>query len=1246
VKRRLLIALAILLLPLLLVTWLTTTESGLHWLYQRAEAYLPVALEMEQLSGQLTGPITITGLHWQQDGVRVQARQLTLDWRPAALLGTSIHIDRLQVQGLELELPEGASRQAPPQAFNPPTLHLPWRMHLEGVQLDDIQLRQGTRSLQLQQVRLDASTLLSRIDINTLAIRGDGFSLDISGDLRARGRYAHDLDTRWQAQLPSGQLLKGQGSFSGDLQKTRVKQRLSEALQLSLEGTLRDLTGDLRWQAQVDVSAFDTARLVSDWPALAGTLKARGEGDLHTASVSGTLQASHQQTGPLSAEFRLQRQADNQLQIDQLTLRASRSDTRLDASGSWQAGDDGGQLALKLDWQNLRWPITATPQADNWFSSARGKGSIEGTLQAYRIELTTDSPWPQLPPSSWYARAQGNLNGMHFDELRISALDGEALVNGQLDWSPQLSWQAEASLKGIDPASLWPAWPGRLDARLTSRGGISQGQLFGDADISRLSGRLRGQPVSLSSHLGWQNNGLDIHRLNARSGTARVSASGRLGDTLDLDWRIAADNLAHLYPQATGRLQASGQLTGPRQTPRINATINAQALGLQDSHVGSIDGRLLIDLAAWQQFDIRLAATALKFGDQTLQSLDINGNSEQLQLSAAREAETASLQLRGDASGDGWQGHVQRATFNSRSFGNWQLNRPAALSIEPQRLQLQALCWRNEQQAELCASLQRDNHDWQSRLQIKRLPLLLLGPWLPPDVQLEGVADGRAELHLQAPDRLSGDLQLSLPAGAISYPLLQGERGRWQYREGSLSLKADEQGAFGKVRLAMRNGDQLNLEVALPAAQLLSLNPEQQPLRASAQLRIHDLALIQALLPEVQKLQGEIGVELSAGGTLAQPRLDGQVHLLKGSLQVPRLGLQVDQLSLLGYMNNSRILKLEMTARSGDGTLTLKGQTQLDPQAGWPTRISIQGDNFEAASIPEARVLISPDLQLRLQHRDINISGTVHIPYAKLQPRDITTATRVSDDAVIVGGEQAEEAKWAITTRIRLTLGERVNFYGFGFEGRLGGNLLLEDTPGQLTSATGEITIVEGRYRAYGQRLDVENGRLLYTGGPLANPGLDLRAVRQVNNVTAGIHVRGSLNQPKLELFSIPAMGETDTLSYLVLGRPMETASGEEGALMAKAALALGLSGGDRLARLLGDRFGLDEVRVESSESGDQASLVMGRYLSPKLYVSYGVGLIEAINTFTVRYQISDKWQLKAESGEAQGADLLYTIER
>ena len=431
----------------------------------------------------------------------------------------------------------------------------------------------------------------------------------------------------------------------------------------------------------------------------------------------------------------------------------------------------------------------------------------------------------------------------------------------------------------------------------------------------------------------------------------------------------------------------------------------------------------------------------------------------------------------------------------------------------------------------------------------------------------------------------------------------------------------------------------------LPGADLLTLDAQTQSLLGDARINVSDLGMVEAIVPEVQQFKGAVVLNLKAAGTLARPRLSGEARIDNASLQVPRLGLTIEQINFHALTDGFESLQLSLQAKSAGGTLAIEGKTILDRAAGWPTKITIKGDRFEASRIPEARVLVSPDLTVVIEHHNIVTSGSVTIPYAKLQPTDVSTAAQVSSDVVISGGDQVAEEKWAMTTRVRLILGEQVTVFGFGFEGRLDGSLLLEDEPGQLTRATGEINIPQGRYRAYGQRLDVEQGRLLYTGGPLTNPGLNLRAVRRVDSVTAGIRVKGSLDQPQLELFSNPAMGQTDTLSYLVLGRPMETASGEEGQVVAKAALALGLSGGDRLARLLGDRFGLDEMRVEAGPN-DEASLVVGRYLSPRLYVSYGVGLIEAVNTFSLRYKITDKWQLKAESGEAQGADLLYTIER
>ena len=1244
-KRSRLIILLLLLLPVIGLGWLLATESGLQWAYRQAQPYLPQTLGIEQISGSLAGPMTLGDVRFSQDGVQVKAETIIVNLKLSALFAANIDLSQLYIKSLDIVLPETQApdpAQVPTDNITLPDISLPWLTVIRQAEVDGFKLTQDEQHYSLQNIKLSASTLFSQIDIKQLDVLADAFSFKLSGKLKAEKRYKHNLKIDWQTTLPSSAVLKGSGQLKGDILATQLSQKLSGALQLSLDGKINNLLDQPSWQVSVDASAFDLLKIDPSLPALSGAFKFSAEGDLTTATATGTLDGNSPDTGAFDAAFELQRQSDNSIQVKKLALHSAITNTQLDANGRWLPASNGGEVELAINWKNLRWPMLQEPA---WFNSASGDGTIAGTLDAYRIVLNTDSPWPQYLASTWQAQATGNLEGLEFQSLQVAALNGEINATAKLDWSKTFNWKADISARNIDPAGFLPQWPGQLNASLSSTGRY-ENQLIADADIHKLSGSLRGYPVSLRSRLGWKDDSLNISRLDFNSGKSELKLNGQVGDNLKLDWTINSPNLAELYPQAQGTLQAKGQLSGPRDTPVIKASINGNALKLPGYEVGVITGKLNVDLFSWQQIDISLNAESLKLNNTVLQSLSINASPEQLQAKAVSKQVTTDIELKGAVYAQGWRGRLTRASVQSQQFHNWQLDKPVALDINQDQFVAEPLCWHSNKAARLCTTLQQKPDAWHANVTAQKLPLFILSPWLPPDMKLEGIANASAELQYQPPDQLLGEASIDLPAGVVSYPLLEGERERWEYRHGKLNVSLKPKAVNASADFAMSNGDRLHAELTLPDANLLSLDFEQQPLQANAQLTIHELGIIEALVPEIQDLQGEAEVNITAGGTLAKPRLKGRAHLLNSGLRIPRLGLKIEALSLKAQSDGFEKLNFNLAAKSGTGKLAMTGVTRLDSTAGWPTEIDIKGEDFEVSRIPEARVNVNPDLKIKLQHRTIDISGKVHVPYAKLQPKDITTAAKVSDDAVIIGGEQVVEQKWITVTRVRVTLGERVNFNGFGFEGRFGGNLLIEDEPGQLTRATGEITVPEGRYRAYGQRLEVEHGRVLFTGGPLTNPGLDLRAVRRVNNVTAGLRVRGSLNQPVLELFSIPTMGETDVLSYLLLGRPIENASDEEGAMMAKATLALGLSGGDRIARLLGDRFGLDEMRVESSESGDQASLVVGRYLSPKIYVSYGVGLIEAINTLTVRYQISEKWQLKAESGEAHGADILYTFER
>lgn len=1253
------------------IIWLGNSSSALNWSYQQLRGSIPGQLQFESLQGKLFGPVKITQLDYQLDGLQFNSEQLIIDWQPLSLLRGKLNIRQVALHNTRIEqaltTPEPTASDQPP--FSLPEIDLPWPIELQQLQMDSLQLIRGSDMVELQQLTLSASSLFGEITIDQLSVQAEQFNARLNGTLRPSGNYRHQLDLDWQLQRDDT-LLSAKGSLEGNSQSTQLTQQFTGALQGTLKLELNEPLTEPRWQATLDASEVKLGAIYKTAPTFIGSVDVKARGDLQMAelstSLAGQFNGDPTLPGEFRADFNLRGSIDGPIQLQNLKLQhresatnTSAPSTQLNASGEWQPSNNTEAFKLKLSWQNLYWPLQASP----WFNSAEGKASIAGNLQHYRFQIQTEQPFAESPPSIWTANGNGSLQGLEFDSLRVVSDHGELLATGQLDWTSHFNWQAEIQARNINPAGLWPQplgqqWPvldefnGKLDAQLSSKGEVKQ-QLTATTQIRQLTGTLRGYPVSLRGQLDWQNHGLDIKQLNFSSGTAKVHVQGRLARQWDLNWHINATELAELYPEASGEFNAIGSLKGSADAPLLNSDFKAKSLRIQDYQIAQLDGAVSLDLFQWQKIKLQLNAIDLAYEDYQLQSLQLVSDGQQMSFNAQNETDSLQVEVSGQAINEQWQGQLLKANLMSQHYGQWQLKAPAELTLAAQSLNIAPLCWRDTQQAEFCASIKGDNRHWQSSLSSQHFPLLPFSHWLSPELKFNGTAHANAQLQLTLGERrhdlsaakLRGFAQLDLPEGHIQFPPFDTDSEALNYSSGKINIQLNEEGIEASGQLAMQNNDGLQVEVTLPGANALDIRP-QQSINSKLQLQLHRLTLIEVLVPELQHLQGEFSLDASATGTLEKPELAAQIQLLNAQLQVPRLGLSIKQLSLRSHTDAQQRLQFRASARSGDGELVIRGHTLLDAKRGWPTEMNIQGKDIEVARIPEAVVHASPDLQLSIEQRKLDVRGDVHIPYARLQPKDISTAVTVSDDVVIVGGESKPQDAWQISSHIRLTLGDRVSFYGFGFEGRFSGSLLLIDQPGELTTASGELNIPEGRYRAYGQRLDITDGRLLFSGGPLTNPGLDIRAVRVTGNVTAGIKVRGSLDQPVLELFSIPAMGETDALSYLLLGRPMENTSDEEGATMAKAALALGLAGGDKFARLIGDRFGLDEMRVESSDGGDQASLVMGRYLSPKLYISYGVGLVEAFNTFAVRYQISEKWQLKAESGEYQGADLFYTIER
>jgi translocation and assembly module TamB len=236
-----------------------------------------------------------------------------------------------------------------------------------------------------------------------------------------------------------------------------------------------------------------------------------------------------------------------------------------------------------------------------------------------------------------------------------------------------------------------------------------------------------------------------------------------------------------------------------------------------------------------------------------------------------------------------------------------------------------------------------------------------------------------------------------------------------------------------------------------------------------------------------------------------------------------------------------------------------------------------------------------------------------------------------------------------VHSEVRVDMGDDVRVDAFGLQGRIVGGVGTTTHTSEVPVGRGELSVEEGRYEALGQKLDINRGRLLFDGSPLDDPGLDIEARRRIETTEVGLNVRGTLQEPRLTFFSDPSMPQSQIVSYLLTGKTMDSVTGSDTSSINSARDSLAMQGGGFLASQLGRRIGLEEVGVESTiNSAGEANtaLVLGKFLSPRLFVSYGISLTESINTLKLRYTISDKWVFRTEAGEEQSADLEYATER
>jgi len=1068
---------------------------------------------------------------------------------------------------------------------------------------------------------------------------------------RAIGELRAADPTRLSGETTTRMIIEGQpewrvdASFDGDLDKLPVSGMLQVPFRADLRGELLELSKNFHWQAKAQVYNFD--------------LRAFGAGDAlgiisGPLDLGGEMNAFHGR-GPLlvpglgAGQFDMVFEgnyADGVVNAThyEVTHRATRS--HADGSGTIQAVTGGPRLVLAGNWQGLRWPLAArfTEETPQIFSSPAGSYRLEG-IWPYALSARGELYVPRIDPMTFGLRGALHNDHLQIEELNLGAFGGHALLAGNARWSPEQSWELAGDVKGFDPDTLRPGFRGSLDFKLKARGAPFATQDL-DVAFSGISGKLRGNPASGSGHVHMQGEDWIFDAVRLRAGGTSLALDGSLGPTrpLDLTFNVNADDLGLIAEGARGTLQARGQIAGNSGTPVVKLDARGADIEHGELKLDKFAANIDVDWRGQRVSHADIALSRLTLGERALTQFNavMDGSTGAHDFKIDALAAKTSLHLAGSGafSGDVWNAKIADLFIDDTANINLKLDAPVNITASSRAFKLEPLCLHGKV-ARLCGEGAWSAAGWNLRADAHNLPINTLTAGFTPKVEYQGSVNATASLSASGGGPFTGTARADLADAAIRHKLASGRTDVISFGSGFVTLQAEPDHVIGELRLdAAARG----LIAGRMRAERSTTDTMDWPVRGQLQMATGELGFITLYVPDIDRASGHFDANLSFEGTLGRPRASGVVKLSRAELDFYQMNLAMRALEMEARIVSNN-LEFSANGKAGAGTLASSGK--IEWRDGEPYGdIRLSGENLRLVDVPEARIDASPDLNFHVEAHDIRVEGEVKVPLARIRPADLTNAVLPSADEVLVGPtEKIEKDPFRVTSRITMTLGDRVTIETYGLSGHVTGSITETTLPDEPTRATGELQVKDGQYVALARKLDIERGRLIFNDRLLVDPAVDIRAVKEFPDIKAGVNVRGTLREPRLSFFSEPSVPQSQIVSLLLAGGSLQSAqeqgrAGTPGARQEVAGQAAAL-----LAAQLGTKIGLPDISVESDLS-NETSLVLGKYLSPRLYVSYGISLTESINTIKMRYTLDDRWTVKTEAGKERSADLVYTIEK
>jgi translocation and assembly module TamB len=1247
-----------------LVQRLLYTQGGLEFALRQLNRLQGIRIETTGARGSLAGPLDVERIVVDHEALSLEARDLHVAVQSRPLLAGTVRLHDLSIGRLVVRLKERPERPKTPPRFLPAGV----RIEAPSFRIGPTEVTlQGGRKLVVNEATGSLALTRWRLDVDPLDARGPDGGIAGSLALRATEPLGLRTNLRGEWRLPEDAFdYRFRVETRGKLDRLGAELYLDAPAKLSFSGTLLDLTENPRAHGTFRLAEFDG----SPWlpperiPQLTGTIAlAAGRKGV---GFDGTL------TSPAlpGQQVRLQgsgRFAERVVEIASFRAWLPRIGLAFTSNGRVElAAPDAPEgtlprLALSGEWTALRWPLDEREAPV--VVSPQGVYTLEGSVP-YAFKTRAEVEGGALPRVSFEATGAVDKQSLSLERLDGYALRGRIGARGRLQWTGPQPWAFDVDARSLAIHELRPGVNGTISARGTIAGAGLTATAPWTARLTSLSGTMFGRPLTGRGEIAHRDRVFELRDVRIANGPSFADVRGRVGaEMLDLDWNLDLRSLAIVAPGMSGQLVSRGSARGSPRRPQMTATAQLQRFAYEGLTVNDVAADIDLDSSDRRPSRIAVNASYVATGMVDfdtfrvgLQGL-VRDHDLEVAFTSPGNPERRIAEFQGRIAAEGgldvatraWSGDLTQAKVEFAEGDEASLIQPASISLGPDLQRSAPLCLRTADDARLCIEGEHrlapqrswrviySLQDWP----LKRLLRTVLG-WREFDGRLQ--ASGWAEQEPGKPWVGGSTVLVHEPAFDMRRNKFRTER--IQLGSSRVDLYVEPREMRAEMNLEVDETTSLRGEALVDRRE----NLLESPVRGQVVGRSEVIKVLPLLVPEIDRATGRLNGQVSVGGRLGAPEFTGDFQLRDGRLDLYRTNLTVTALQADGSFAGDA-LQFKATGQ------TAKGRLDVDGDFGWPQgqltgTMRLKGDDLLVADTPDFRVLASPDIELHAGKDGYRVDGQVLIPTARISPRELTSKVDTSPDERVVGVPDIEDAAGRstaahFTSSIKVVLGEAVRVEAYGLKARLGGDVTVSTVPDDVARGNGAISVVEGEYKAFGQDVTITKGLLTYRQAPLNEPQLDIVAERKIKDtdITVAVNVRGTLDNPYIAITSTPSMPSNEALSYLLTGRSIDTLQSGEAANVNQAAESLAVSGGGLLLGGLGTKLGLDEFSVERTGE-DDTSVVLGKALSPKLFVSYGISIAEAINTIKLRYTLNKRWSVKAESGLEQSADFEYRIER